>query len=313
MANTDFYVPFVGDDGQQYIRVKPHEKIVPANEWLDYVKHFCWYEYLTNANYGCTKNLDTNVATCSIDSAVLPYYIYLNIVDLFKTAIEPVWRMNGVDQFHISHGWSPGEKATGGKLSQHAKGQAVDITSSNPKTNKAIFDNFHAGAEEFKIDQLIWEMQRQAGGKGTCPPDGFPWLIHVSTAEKPRHNILWTETNGLDTAAYDWSLAKNKCSVEYWGGGGTVASGEGDVSDYTSPQVEGEKLVAGYAKTLEQIDAQLRNLEKDEVDVTWGKKMKGDASDWISLKQYILYLATRYCPQGVYPFIELINLTLLPQ
>lgn len=62
-----------------------------------------------------------------------------------------------------------------------------------------------------------------------------------------------------------------------------------------------------FTATFEQIAANIDNQEASEVQVTWGKKLNvSEDSNWIGLKQYLLYLATRYTPQSVFPFIELI-------
>jgi len=62
-----------------------------------------------------------------------------------------------------------------------------------------------------------------------------------------------------------------------------------------------------WEKTFEQIGVNIANIEADQVDVTWGKRTNSsEDSDWISLKQFILYLASKYTPQSLLPFVELI-------
>lgn len=59
--------------------------------------------------------------------------------------------------------------------------------------------------------------------------------------------------------------------------------------------------------TFEQIANNIENQELSDTTVSWGKKSSSsEDSDWIGLKQFLLYLATRYTPQSVFPFIELI-------
>jgi len=58
---------------------------------------------------------------------------------------------------------------------------------------------------------------------------------------------------------------------------------------------------------FKEIDINLSNIEADQVDADWGQKNSAfEKSDWIGLRQYILYLCTKYMPHTVYPFVELI-------
>lgn len=81
----------------------------------------------------------------------------------------------------------------------------------------------------------------------------------------------------------------------------TGASGQGgnNIGDM-------EGLTSNFNQTFEQINRNVSNLEAGDVDVTWGKGLTGDDSDWIGLKQFLIYLGTRYTPQSVFPFVELI-------
>jgi len=56
-----------------------------------------------------------------------------------------------------------------------------------------------------------------------------------------------------------------------------------------------------------QIQNNIQNIELDNVDRIWGSRNNLlEQTDWIGLKQYILYLCSVYYPQGMVPFVELI-------
>ena len=203
--------------------------------------------------------------------------------------------------------------------SDHSKGRALDIWCSTPKEKKRLWDLIYTG--NYKWRQLIWEDQLQSpkpANHGKYPD--YPGIIHFSYAAKDnKKQVLYTTGNGDKKAGWPATTFPGS----YAAGSVTSASPEGGV--FSSSSDDGEvkegdelnkeksddllranSLVGEYAKTLEQVDVALQNLEKGDVDVTWGSKMEGEPSNWISLKQYLLYLATRFVPQGIYPFVELI-------
>lgn len=76
--------------------------------------------------------------------------------------------------------------------------------------------------------------------------------------------------------------------------------------DSTAPNSDTSTLSTDFSKTFEQIDRNLANIEAGDVQVSWGMKQAGEDANWIGLKQFLIYLATRYTPQSVFPFLELI-------
>lgn len=65
---------------------------------------------------------------------------------------------------------------------------------------------------------------------------------------------------------------------------------------------------------FDEINTNQKNVEASDVSVTWGRKSDpSEASDWLSLKQFLLYLCTRYAQQTVLPFIELIPILSVDQ
>ena len=58
---------------------------------------------------------------------------------------------------------------------------------------------------------------------------------------------------------------------------------------------------------FEEIDLNLKNIELGQTDADWGARSNSsERSDWVSLKGFILYLTSRYCPHVLVPFVELI-------
>jgi len=65
---------------------------------------------------------------------------------------------------------------------------------------------------------------------------------------------------------------------------------------------------------LANLNANISNIENDNSYVTWGSRSdKGESSDWIGLRQFIMYLASRYYPQSFIPFVELIPVFFIDQ
>lgn len=87
-------------------------------------------------------------------------------------------------------------------------------------------------------------------------------------------------------------------------GAGATGNGGGNGGSNNLGDMQG--LTNNFSQTFEQINRNVGNLEAGDVDVTWGKGLTGDDSDWIGLKQFLIYLGTRYVPQSVFPFVELI-------
>lgn len=62
-----------------------------------------------------------------------------------------------------------------------------------------------------------------------------------------------------------------------------------------------------FAGTFAEIEASINNIEQADVNVNWGSESSiTENSNWISLKQYLLYLCSRFTPQSLIPFVELI-------
>lgn len=193
---------------------------------------------------------------------------------------------------------------------QHGKGQAADIScNQNIKMNKDMFE-WIKNNNSIPYDQLIWE------GSDPSTSDNPKW-VHVSynpSRATQRRQVLWTS----DLKKYNpWTQQPNNASSGTPGPG----TSSGTAPDQTAPKTEDEKKKmadaedpeeavksANWEATLKRAAENQAYIEAGEVNAEWGQSAPGmpKDSDWISLKQYMLYLATRYTPQSVFPFIELI-------
>lgn len=108
-------------------------------------------------------------------------------------------------------------------------------------------------------------------------------------------------------AAYNRASAALQTGLYIEGGSGL----ENTNTASTSSNVEGQtgsinntfNQSLDFSKVAQNIDTQ----ELDDTDVTWGSRSTPEEeSDYIGLKQYIVYLITRYYPQSLMPFVELI-------
>lgn len=81
----------------------------------------------------------------------------------------------------------------------------------------------------------------------------------------------------------------------------------GTTATNASEDPSGDEEGPNFQELFNEINTNLKNIEASDVNVTWGKRLSNvERSDWISLKQFLLYLCTRYAPQSVFPFVELI-------
>lgn len=191
---------------------------------------------------------------------------------------------------------------------QHGTGQAADIScNGNMKMNKDMF-HWMKDNPNLLYDQLIWE------GSDPAPAGAYPRWIHVSydpNKAKQRRVVYWWNGGKYNP----WTAQPNNQPSGQPGPG----DGAGTEPDKTTTSTEQEKQKmadaedpaekvksANWDATLKRAAENQAFLEASEVDVTWGKGIDPKDSDWISLKQFMLYLATRHTPQSVVPFIELI-------
>lgn len=96
----------------------------------------------------------------------------------------------------------------------------------------------------------------------------------------------------------------------------TTANGYGSNTTTPEPNTTDEQgnasfnnkqAATSFKETFADVKRNIENLQVGQTDKTWGEAIAADEqSNWISLKQYLLYLATRYTPQSLVPFVELI-------
>jgi len=247
-----------------------------------------------------------------------------NIIITFEKIVTPLNTANP-SKIHINSVYrSPvvNEAIGGAKSSQHLVGQAVDLSAVGGYTNREIFNWLYNNVE---FDQLIWE-KGSPPVTGTPAPiaSGNPQWVHCSF--KPggpqRKQVLQT-ADGKSYKAIAGLPAPNSAPVTPPSNDGDTPAGEGNPSAATQAGVNQSETGNGsseevegpnFQKTFDQIARNTGNLEAGDVDVTWGKKMNpSEDSDWIGLKQFLLYLSSKFTPQSLFPFVELIPIITVDQ
>lgn len=114
--------------------------------------------------------------------------------------------------------------------------------------------------------------------------------------------------NGFDPiASIDWYFDNRKKNINYRKKKGINDDGS-FVPNSGSSELE-TKQIDDLKKKI-NLDAFLlhhNSLELQQVDVSWGSRVNAsEYSDWIGLKQFLLYLIKTYTPHKMVPFVELI-------
>jgi hypothetical protein len=103
---------------------------------------------------------------------------------------------------------------------------------------------------------------------------------------------------GIDITQYE---AIPNCSGTNYGSGPTTTSATTNktASNINTPPTINSAFGA--------ITTNINNTELETTSVSWGSRTNpAEASDFIGLKQFLLYLTTRFYPQNLIPFVELI-------
>lgn len=277
---------------------------------------FTWKDALYSQTAANNFTLNSQYAP---DQAVVD-----SITTLFSNIVTPLSNANG-GNIHINSCYrSPltNAKLNNGKggatNSQHISGQAVDLDGIGSFTNRDMFNWIYNNVD---FDQMIWEISKTGTKPVVGSPngpiiDGQPDWVHVSfdntvpNAKKPKQRkevLLYIDNksqgaitglpkpNSTQTAApINDNDSANKESVPN--------------KQKTTEDTNGSQTIEqDLTKVFEQIERNVGNLEASDVDVTWGKKFNpSEDSDWIGLKQFLLYLASKFTPQSLLPFVELI-------
>lgn len=257
-------------------------------------------QYIPGSSYWTWKNAIGSPQGYPTAPATFSATNYNNLKILFENILTPLDGSSYGGKYNIN---SCLRKGTG--KSQHLKGMAVDISHKEGiGNNKDLFLYIKDNPGTFDYDQLIWE--------GSDPKDTqYPRVIHIShdpDKTTQRRQVLWSPNYG--TTCHPWDdkrLTGEDTSVAPQG------SSEDKVNDQQITTKTGEEensadaaAVRTWERTYQQALNNIASLEVSDVDVDWGQGVSPKDSDWISLKQYLLYLGTRYMPQSIYPFVELI-------
>ena len=295
---------------QYYIADADNNIWVKLDDLINSNSKYTWHNYIRGS-----------AATGSYKFTVVKYASIKSLFSSIVTVLENQVSFNQLPAFVITSGYRP--ESTG---SQHGDykggGAAIDIQSLDRTSNGKIFNFLYNGIEGLGIDQLIWERgvpNTYTLSPGDLPPseggpaNGGPALIHISWNDPARHQTFVSDTNGHGSKARP--LNGNSSA--------STTSGQEGITAGISPLTTGNNLVGRYAKTMEQAAFAISDLELNESLAGWGSgknwtdeapRKYADGSsveiiDWISLKQYLLYLSSRYIASSFYPFIEMIPIS----
>jgi hypothetical protein len=279
---------------------------------------FTWKDSLysgTAASAGLLS--DQYNITDTIQTSVLA--LYANVINPLFTAFPGQFRINSLYRAPATE-----RLVSGRAYGQHMLGQAVDIKGINGTLTRDLFNYIVAN---LPYDQLIWEISVN-GGTAPSPfsaptTGGEPGWVHISfdnTKVTQRKQILFGDTVSKPAKYTPINLDPNvkPDNVEPRFDGTTKLTDSSKSTDLhgnqtnasLNPNLQGPSL----KRTFDQINTNLANVEASDVDVTWGKRSsQAEDSDWIGLKQFLLYLASRMSPQSLLPFVELIPIISIDQ
>lgn len=107
---------------------------------------------------------------------------------------------------------------------------------------------------------------------------------------------------GLDKRIYYYNRALEALNTGIAYNDSTVQSST-QTRTNTAGNLDGSANIFDFS----QLERNIENAELDNTDVSWGSRTSAyESSDYIGLKQYLIYLITRFYPKSLVPFIELI-------
>ncbi len=210
------------------------------------------------------------------------------------------------------HGWGI---AVDFQWDEGSKGGIIANKSSNSNElirgfRSAVYQWLHANAHQWGFsngypDGRLYD--------GNALDEHWHWEYHGSdiavTAIDPPKPLPAKYLPTGENSSTDQNLQNKNFAENINSNDSSVASKLKPVGPTDSPlnTVDNLQQQANLQALFEEINNNINNIELEDVEVTWGKRAnKYEKSDWIGLKQFMLYLCTRYMPQTVYPFLELI-------
>lgn len=245
------------------------------------------------------KDLLYSNTAVEINATEDQYNVPENYAKSIQTLVEKILTpLNNAIPIGINSGYR-GERANaavgGVANNQHRRGEAADVRAKGGgKSNRDVFNYIK---DNLPFDQMIWEDPKNK----STPPDGNPAWIHVSfnPNQPPRKQMLVYDGSSykkyVDNSPSPPSTTAQTENAE--------TKSDTDPAAAQDPQANKKDLKALF----NEIEANQNAIEASDTEATWGKKSSdAETSDWISLKQFLLYLCTKYVPQTVLPFVELI-------
>lgn len=114
--------------------------------------------------------------------------------------------------------------------------------------------------------------------------------------------------NGYDERKRYYNLANQALNTGILFDDGNNTTNSKNLSSDNETIITSEgKIASANQLNFDKLNQNIQTQELDDTDVTWGNRSTSlEESDYIGLKQYIIYLVTRYYPQSLIPFVELI-------
>lgn len=267
---------------------------------------FKWRDVLYSKT---AKDLDTTAGLSPENKNALQYLQYNppqevinNMIILIDNVVEPTKQMSGIN-FTVNSGYR--HKTVNSKIkgssntSDHILGRAVDIETPGKRQNAELF---YWIRDNIVFDQLIWE-----NGNTTRPA----W-VHVSFRLNNNRNQVFAI--GVKNAPTQAGISPIRNTINELPVGGLITENQlaqpfavyKEVDSEQTEQIDNSKLALD--SLFAEFEVALKNQEAGFTEsLKWGGKLNpAEKSNWIGLKQYFIYLCTRFSPQSLVPFLELI-------
>ena len=275
--------------------------------------HYTWRDVFQGSQYNSPIIEDVTISSSKLAGVYTAAKIQSNIVFLFQNIIDPLHNQFGRLTFSSCYR-SPSVNATikgSSTTSAHLIGNAIDITGfgSIGDATKSGITNWLSENKCSYIDQVFYE-STSTGGGGPYPSPGG-WL-HVGLGGKADGSYI---TRKVFANVFNHTIGSPIS--------GLSCNGLLDGSDYNTDRQTPDSTIPVYNDPFttpltgtnqdkinvdfQFIQANLDDVELENTNVIWGSRSAlSEETDWIGLKQYLIYLCSLYYPQALIPFVELI-------
>ena len=275
--------------------------------------HYTWRDVFQGSQENSTIIEDVTISNSKLAGVYTAAKIQNNIIFLFQNVIDPIHNVFGRLTFSNCYR-SPSVNSTikgASPTSAHLTGNAIDIIGFGNigDATKSGVTNWISANKCSYIDQVFYE-STSSGGGGPYPYPGG-WL-HIGLGGKADGSYI---TRKVFANVFNHTIGSPIS--------GLTCNGVLDGSDYNTDKQTPDNTIPIYKDLFTSpitsdnqntinvdfqfIQANQDNVEMDNTNVTWGSRSAlSEETDWIGLKQYLIYLCSLYYPQALIPFVELI-------